>query len=140
MRMKKIQHTPDTCPGKPCGIDCDHAETRYDPEHVTRIDRHNYPAIHRGCIDILVDNGALNAVEQDLDAARTVILLPVHPASGFGLMEAAVFTLASGDTWDIFFFGETTDSLEIAASDADLAHLYVILNLWFEIGMPIETR
>jgi hypothetical protein len=29
--IAKIQHTPETCPGRPCGDDCDHVEFRQVP-------------------------------------------------------------------------------------------------------------
>lgn len=135
MRMKRIQHTPFTCPGRPCSALCDHAETRFDPEHVTRIDRHNFPAIHQGCVDVLCDNGAL----KHGDGARLVALLPVHEASGFARMEMAVRELAGDDQkWETFFFGEDIEALEIAADSPYLSQLSVILNLWFLVGMPTE--
>ena len=141
--MKIIQHTAATCPGKPCSDNCDHKEFTFDPEHVTRIDRHNAPALHSGCIDMLCDNGALNR-ELDLTAAMTVILLPVHEASfSLARTEQALSILSVADNpedWDTFFTGDETEALEIAARDAYLAHLHVILNLWFIIGMPVEGK
>lgn len=102
---------------------------------VTRIDRHNYPAIFLTCCTILQDNGGVN--RNTPDVAQLVFLLPAHPASGFGHMEAALLAIEL-EGMDTFACGEDSEAQAIADQDPDLQKLHGILNRWFEEGMPYE--
>lgn len=106
---------------------------------MTRVDRHHYPTIYTGCIAMLADNGCLHREAEENDPTFIVALLPAHPASGFAHMEAAVQALTE-QQFDDFFTGEETDATAIALTDIDLVNLHVILNQWFDQGMPIESN
>lgn len=108
-------------------------------ENITRVDRHHYPAIFTGCIVMLTDNGCLHREAKESDPTFIVALLPAHPASGFGRMEAAVAGLDEKQ-FAAFFYGEDTEATAVALTDIDLANLNVILNQWFDMGMPIESN
>jgi hypothetical protein len=117
-------------------VDIDSNEKYID---VTRIDRHNYPAIFTLCAEILQDNGGSNRVDTPNGIANLKFLLPAHPASGFGHMEAAAYALtAEGDDFQQFATGEDTVVEKIAARDPHLQQLHGILNAWFDLGMPTE--
>lgn len=103
---------------------------------VTRVDRHNYPAIFLTCCTILQDNGGVN--RDTPDVALLKFLLPAHPASGFGHMEAALLAIDLEDM-NTFACGEDSEAQAIAATDPDLQKLHDILNEWFLAGMPYDT-
>lgn len=104
---------------------------------VTRVDRHNYPAIFTACLAILADNGVLHRESGYGDGAYLTMLLPAHPASGFGRMEAALLEISGTEEFDTFTTGEDSEATIIAVRDADLTRLHNILNRWFEDGMPV---
>lgn len=103
---------------------------------VTRIDRHNYPAIFTACVYILRDSGGVNRLDTPDGAEHLVFLLPAHPASGFGRMEAALLGISSEAQFETFCYGEDSESAAIASTDPDLEQLHTLLNAWFDAGMP----
>lgn len=106
---------------------------------MTKINRHNYPAIFTACVEILTDNGGLHRDSGIEDVAYAVFPLPVEPYEGLGHMEAALLEIAGSEDFQTFLIGEQTAGLAIAKRDPWLLKLHAVFDSWFESGMPVEV-
>jgi len=110
-------------------------------KNVTKIDRHNYPAIFTACLMVLQDNGAINRVEMPMGGAGITILLPIEDfIPSLAKIEAELRELSGDAEWEEFLIGEESEALRIAVRNPHLAHFWCILNVWFDDGMPIQQE
>lgn len=91
-----------------------------------------YPQIWRVCLLVLYDNGAINREEPE---PRFVQFPEDVTAIELGYIDFALRALSSADL-DILACGEQVDTLRVAVKSQWLALLHVLLNLWFDDGMP----